>query len=657
MTALNPRRAPLFEALTAHAAAGHASFHVPGHKSGQALSAVGEVSEADRLSAPGAASDGEGDGDAALEREYYERLLRLDLTELSGLDDLHQAEGVIREAEELAADCFGAARTFFLVGGSTIGNLAMVLAVCGPGDVLLVQRNVHKSVLHGLMLARARAVFLPPRIDAVSGIACGVDPSDVRAALEKYPEARGLLVTNPNYYGMAADLRALTELVHAHGKPLLVDEAHGAHFGLHPELPPSALSCGADVVVQSTHKMLTAMTMGAMLHLGRQSGFARGAEGEDGEGTVGVSPTMGGADGAVASGAVAGAELSVNAVGSLVQGVVAVGSGAGMNAGEEAGIDANTNEGAGVRGRQVSAPGAALVDGDAIARLLAMLQSSSPSYPLLASLDLARRRVHTAAGRAQLARGLAAAQRVRRWLREQPCYGSLALPAGGPGAAPAAGSASTAPTGAYDALDPFKVTVWDTTGTLNGYALQRELERRGCFAELATPQHALLAFGPASTDADAARLCAALADISRQHRLPDRSRSGGPVPAPLPFPAAMRLSEPVSFGLTGSLAAPRERVGPNGVGPSAANHPAGTSAAGLPPSSVVEPLSRRVPLAAAVGLRAAAMVVPYPPGIPVLYPGELISPETAAYLQQLAEQGARFHGAPDGKLAELEVAD
>jgi arginine/lysine/ornithine decarboxylase len=445
-------------------------------------------------------------------------------------------------------------------------------------------------------------VFLPPRIDAVSGIACAVDPSDLRAALEKYPEARGLLVTNPNYYGMAADLRALAELVHAHGKPLLVDEAHGAHFGLHPELPPSALSCGADVVVQSTHKMLTAMTMGAMLHLGRQSGFARGAEGGDGEGTVGANQAMGGADGTVAS-------------------------------------------------------GAALVDGDALARMLAMLQSSSPSYPLLASLDLARRRVHTAAGRAQLARGLAAAQRARRWLREQPCYGSLALPAGGPGAAPAAGSASTAPTGAYDALDPFKVTVWDTTGTLNGYALQRELERRGCFAELATPQHALLAFGPASTDADAARLCAALADIARQHRLPDRSRSGGPVPAPLPFPAAMRLSEPVSFGLTGSLAAPRERVGSNGVGPSAANHPAGTSAAGLPPSSVAEPLARRVPLAAAVGLRAAAMVVPYPPGIPVLYPGELISPDTAAYLQQLAEQGARFHGAPDGKLAELEVAD
>jgi arginine/lysine/ornithine decarboxylase len=482
VTVLDPRRAPLFEALTTHAAAGHASFHVPGHKSGQAVGAAAPDLAGDEGTA--------GEADAALEREYYERLLKLDLTELSGLDDLHQAAGVIREAEELAADCFGAARTFFLVGGSTVGNLAMVMAVCAPGDVLLVQRNVHKSVLHGLMLARAQAVFLPPRLDAASGIACGVDPSDVRDALEKYPEARGLLVTNPNYYGMAADLRELAELVHAHGKPLLVDEAHGAHFGLLPELPPSALSCGADVVVQSTHKMLTAMTMGAMLHLGRGaagSGVQRAAVG-DGE-KAGGDSIQGEADGA--------------------------GTGSDVQADARAGVGTNAGRGAEIRGRQAVTT---LVDGDAIARLLAMLQSSSPSYPLLASLDLARRRAHTAAGRAQLARGLAAAQRARHWLREQPSYGSLALPAGGPGAAPAAGGASAA-SGAYDALDPFKVTVWDATGTLNGYALQRELERRGCFAELATPQHALLAFGPASTDADAARVCAALADIARQHRL------------------------------------------------------------------------------------------------------------------------------------------
>jgi arginine/lysine/ornithine decarboxylase len=286
------------------------------------------------------------------------------------------------------------------------------------------------------------------------------------------------------------------------------------------------------------------------------------------------------------------------------------------------------------------------VDAAAVARLLAMLQSSSPSYPIMASLDLARREVHTTEGRARLARGLAAAQRARRWLREQPWYGS-----------PAAGSgASAAPSGAYDALDPFKVTVWDATGSLNGYALQRELERRGCFAELATPRHALLAFGPASTDADAARLIAALDDIARLHRLPDRPLSG-PAQPPLPFPAAARVSEPVAFGLTGSSAAPGAAAGGPEPGPEPGSAPGAGAVVSAPGSPPAPQTARRVPLHAAAGLRSAAMVVPYPPGIPVLYPGERITPETAAYLLELAEQGARFQGTPDGKLTLIDVAD
>lgn len=481
-----PRRAPLYEALVRHAAARPSSFHVPGHKHGAALSEE--------------------------ERAWFGRVTKIDLTELSGLDDLHQPEGAIREAQELAADCFGAERTFFLVGGSTAGNMAMILAACERGDLLLVQRNVHKSVLHGLMLAGARAVFLTPRIDEASGIAAGVDIGDVREALARYPEARGLLVTNPNYYGMADDLRALAELLHAHGKPLLVDEAHGAHFGLHPELPPSALSCGADAVVQSTHKMLTAMTMGAMLHLGSGS----------------------------------------------------------------------------------------RLDASAVARLLAMLQSSSPSYPILASLDLARRRVHTAEGREAIGRGLAAAHRARQWLSEQPWCSLL-----------------EARRPAYGALDPFKLTVRDATGSLNGYDLQRELERRGCYPELATPRHALLAFSPASPLADADKLISALHGIAEEHGLRRLPPAAALPQAPS---AAAPVSEPVRFDRTGlSIAA--ERVRP----------------------------------ADAAGRRAAAMVVPYPPGIPVLYPGELITAGTAAYLAELAAAGARFHGAADGRLAAIEV--
>ncbi|MFC0216158.1 aminotransferase class I/II-fold pyridoxal phosphate-dependent enzyme [Paenibacillus chartarius] len=562
MTLANEARAPLFEALVRHAEAGHASFHVPGHKSGQAVREAGFAGGAG--GSPGADRLDREDGDwLEAERRYYDALLRLDLTEITGLDDLHQPEGAIREAEELAAECFGAARTFFLVGGSTVGNQAMILSVCGRDELLLVQRNVHKSVLHGLMLAGARAVFLPPKLDPLTGIAGGVEIADVRAALDKYPEARGLLVTNPNYYGMAADLRELAELLHAYGKPLLVDEAHGAHFGFHPELPPSALACGADLVVQSTHKMLTAMTMGAMLHVGRADSGMVGSGGHHGPVSERELRRTGAANADSAAGEVVTASVPVKP--------------------------------------------SPRVDVAAVARLLAMLQSSSPSYPILASLDLARRRVHTAAGRAQLARGLAAAQSARRWLREQPWYGSLA-------------EEGASPPGRGDALDPFKVTVWDATGTLNGYALQRELERLGCFAELATPEHALLAFGPASTAEDAARLCAALDAVARRHGLPDRPLRG-PGARPLPFPAAAS-AEPVRFAVTGPAAG----------------------------GSV-----RRVPLHAAAGHVAAAMVVPYPPGIPVLYPGERITPGTAAYLQQLAEQGARFHGTPSGKLTELDI--
>ncbi|BCG56588.1 hypothetical protein PUR_00130 [Paenibacillus sp. URB8-2] len=237
------KSAPLYEMLECYKAEGKISFHVPGHKNGQAY----------RM-----------DQSAG----FLDEVMTADITEISGSDDLHDPGGVILEAQRLAADCFGAEESFFLVGGSTAGNLALILTVCAePGAVLLVQRNVHKSVIHGLMLAGARAVFLDPLLDESSGLAVAPAEETVRKALAAWPEAAGLLVTMPNYYGMGTDLAPLARACHDSGVPLLVDEAHGAHYGQHPELPAGALSCGADGVVQSTHKMLAAMTMGAMLHV------------------------------------------------------------------------------------------------------------------------------------------------------------------------------------------------------------------------------------------------------------------------------------------------------------------------------------------------------------------------------------------------------
>lgn len=154
---------------------------------------------------------------------------RLDLTEIPGLDDLHAPEAAIREAQLLAASAFGAEETYFLVNGSTAGNLAMILTVIRPGEKLLVPRNLHKSVLNGIVLAQAQPVFYHPEVDEQFGIASGVAVDTVREVVREHPDARALLLVSPTYHGICSELRAIAEVVHAAGMMLLVDEAHGAH--------------------------------------------------------------------------------------------------------------------------------------------------------------------------------------------------------------------------------------------------------------------------------------------------------------------------------------------------------------------------------------------------------------------------------------------
>ncbi|CAH0122701.1 Arginine decarboxylase [Paenibacillus sp. CECT 9249] len=505
---LHSQRAPLYEALVSYHLRQNATFHVPGHKNGQAYDA-GPASE-------------RCDEEIGLLRE----VMKIDVTEISGTDDLHQPEGVIREAQELAAACFGAEETHFLVGGSTVGNLALILTCCTePGDLLIVQRNVHKSVLHGLMLAGARAVFVAPRLDPRSGLATAPAPEAVRRALERYPAAKGVLLCSPNYYGMGIDLRPLAQLAHEHGKPLLVDEAHGAHYGLHPALPDSALQCGADGVVQSTHKMLSALTMGAMLH---------------------------------------------------------------------------------VQGPRL--------DRALLKQRLTMLQSSSPSYPLMASLDVSRRFVHSR-GPLAFERGLEAALEFRRRMERLPQFALL-----GP-----------AQSDAYASLDPFKAVVSDRTGAYSGYELQALLEDRGCVPEMSDARHVVLAFGLGSTPEDTDRLFAAFRDIAETIGREAGSRiTNGPAPDELrreeppatPRPAAgTGVSDPVPFGMR----------------------------------PYREDEIEAVPLAAAAGRIAAEMAIPYPPGIPLVYPGELIAEQTQAALATVMERGAKCQGVQDPTLRTIRV--
>lgn len=192
-----------------------------------------------------------------------------DFTEVEGTDDLHAPTGILRDAMDRAADMAGADRTWFLVNGSTCGNLAGIFAMVPYDGELIVARNCHRSVFHALELKNVTAHWLFPRYDREFGIAADIDPQDVEQMLEKYPKSSGVMITSPTYEGVVSDIAEIARICHAHGVPLMVDEAHGAHFGLVPDahFPDSSIHLGADLSVQSAHKTLTGLTQTAFLHL------------------------------------------------------------------------------------------------------------------------------------------------------------------------------------------------------------------------------------------------------------------------------------------------------------------------------------------------------------------------------------------------------
>ncbi|OKP84095.1 amino acid decarboxylase [Paenibacillus helianthi] len=535
MDRLEPGRAPVYEMLEQYRVKGNISYHVPGHKNGDAY---------------------RGQESAGFLRE----VMRYDVTEITGTDDLHHPEGVIQEAQELAADCFGAEESFFLVGGSTAGNLALILTVCPePGMTLILQRNVHKSVIHGLMLAGVRAVFVEPQMDWHSGLMVAPAVQTIQNALAAYPEAAAVLVTMPNYYGMGSDLAPLAQACHDSGVPLLVDEAHGAHYGQHPALPAGALVCGADGVVQSTHKMLSALTMGAMLH---------------------------------------------------VQGP--------------------------------------WLDRALLRQRLAMVQSSSPSYPVMASLDLARRLVHSQRAGAFTA-GLAAVDVLRRGLASLPRYGLL-QPAEplqpGCGAAGTGAAADMPPqsVAAYSTQDPFKAVIYDAVGVLGGFELQRRLEEKGIVPEMSDDRHVVLAFSLGSNAEDTGLLLAALREIAEETA-----------------DVTVNLHEDTTRQGFSTECLPAESVA--GVVPDSAKNSTWNnftndiiSSPVLFSMKPVNPLeTESIGLEYSTGRMSAEMVIPYPPGIPLLYPGEEISEDICNRLIGLSQGGAKFQACADPALQQILV--
>lgn len=232
--------APLAEALLRYAGLGVLPCHTPGHKGGRGAHPL-------------------------LHRFFTEEGLRADVSLSSELDDLHAPTGCIRAAEELAAETYGADAAFFMVNGTTGAVHTMLLAALAPGDVLLVPRNVHRSVVGAMVLTGVRPVYMQPEIDTRLGIAMGVSLRTVERAVCEHPEARAALLVYPTYYGVATELAVIADFLHAQGKLLLVDAAHGAHFAFSDELPPSAMAAGADLSAESTHKMLGSLTQTSML--------------------------------------------------------------------------------------------------------------------------------------------------------------------------------------------------------------------------------------------------------------------------------------------------------------------------------------------------------------------------------------------------------
>jgi len=241
--AMDQTRTPYLDALSAYAARVPARLHVPGHKGGSGA-------------------------DPHLLEAIGERALAMDVPALTYGIDFGIDPTPFEEAQQLAAEAWGARRAWFLVNGASQGNLSAGLALAHDGDEVVVQRNAHSSTIDSLVLSGLRPTFVAPAIDPELGIAHCLTPEALEEALAETPAAVGAWVVSPTYFGAVADVKGLVEVAHARGVALIVDEAWGAHMAFHERLPEHALAAGADLVISSTHKIVGSLTQSAMLHLG-----------------------------------------------------------------------------------------------------------------------------------------------------------------------------------------------------------------------------------------------------------------------------------------------------------------------------------------------------------------------------------------------------
>ncbi len=479
------RHAPLAEAMKAYAADGATAFHTPGHKQGRGAHPL-------------------------LRNLITEEGLREEVSLMEELDDLHEPTMCIREAQQLAAELYGADQSYFMINGTTGAIHAMLMASLKPGDQVLVPRNAHRSILGGLILCGAQPVFIQPEVSASLGIAMGLVPEDVEQAVERYPEACALVAVYPTYYGVTSDLQAIANIVHAHDMLLLVDEAHGAHLRFSDALPAQALDCGADLVAQSTHKLLGSLTQTSMLH-------AR----------------------------------------------------------------------------------AGRIDMERVRTSASLLQSTSPDYLLLASLDIARMQMATE-GWQRMEQVIWLVRSLRSRINALPglwCPGPEDMRT--PGA-----------TG----LDETKLTVQvrglGMTGTRAEYILRHTCKIQ---CELADAWNVLFLFSMADTERETELLYKALTVLSKYACEAEPSVPACALP-PIP---PMRL---------------------------------------VPRKAFFAP-SRPVAIKEALHKVVAETITFYPPGIPVIYPGEVLTDEILAYVLEMQRIGLKVVGPQDAALQTLRISE
>ncbi|NET38107.1 MAG: aminotransferase class I/II-fold pyridoxal phosphate-dependent enzyme [Cyanothece sp. SIO1E1] len=499
---------PLLAALRASANRDQAAFYTPGHKGGQGTpQSLLELLGAD--------------------------CLRADLPELPELDNLFAPEGVIQQAQALAAEAFGAERTWFLANGSTCGIQAAVLATCNPGDKIIMPRNVHQSAIAALILSGAVPIFVPPDYDPQLALAHSITPAALATALEKHPDTKAVMTVYPTYYGVCGDLEAIAHITHQHHIPLLVDEAHGPHFAFHPDLPIPALAAGADLTVQSTHKVLAALTQAAMLH------------------------TQG-----------------------------------------------------------------AFIDPDRISKALQLVQSTSPNYLLLASLDAARQQM-ALQGQALLGQTLKLANQARDSISQIPGVSVLSP-----------NSAGLTP--GFQTLDPTRLTVDVSSLGLTGFAADEILHQQlGVTAELPSLRQLTFIISLGNTATDVERLVQAVETLQCNAWGRGAGKAG-----------VMRI--PVET-LHRNVWDPKNHLNIHKTAHTQNSFPP------LTPRQAFFAPTETIPLNQSLNRISAELVCPYPPGIPVLLPGEQVSEEAIAYLKHVIAAGGVITGCADVNLRSLQV--